>query len=188
MTHQLEKIMEKLATCVTMELEKGIEKVDTKELGEVVDMIKDMAEAIHFMGISEAMKEYGEEEEESNMYYGGRGRRRAKRDSKGRYTRGYEEFIDERDMDLEMNKMYYSGGGSRNYGGSSGGSRNYGGSNGSRNYGGSRGFSEGNESEGGELENYMKELGGDIAELIGKASPNEKAMAKSKLMEMANKM
>lgn len=186
MTHQLEKIMEKLTMCVTMELEKGIDKVDTKELGEVIDMIKDISKAIHYMGISEAMKEYSEEEE---MYYGGRGRKRAKRDSMGRYAKGYEEAFEERDMDMDMNKMYYSGGGSRNYGGSSGGSRNYGGSSGgSRNYGGSRGFSESGESEGGELETYMKELGGDIAELIGKASPNEKAMAKSKLMEMANKM
>lgn len=46
------------------EFEKGIENVDTSEMGEVVDMIKDLAEAEYRSIISKAMKKADEEEEE----------------------------------------------------------------------------------------------------------------------------
>lgn len=52
--------MHKMQECLTEkavnELEKGIENVDTSEMGQVVDMIKDLAEAEYHSIISKAMK------------------------------------------------------------------------------------------------------------------------------------
>ena len=60
--------MHKMQECLTekavSEFEKGIENVDTSEMGEVVDMIKDLAEAEYHSIISKAMKKADEEEEE----------------------------------------------------------------------------------------------------------------------------
>ena len=42
---------------------------DTKELGQVIDMIKDLEEAIYYCSITEAMKESKEKEKYSQMYY-----------------------------------------------------------------------------------------------------------------------
>lgn len=62
--------MHKMQECLTekavSEFEKGIENVDTSEMGEVVDMIKDLAEAEYHSIISKAMKKADEEEEEYN--------------------------------------------------------------------------------------------------------------------------
>jgi hypothetical protein len=55
MKHKLIEIAEK-------EIDENLENVDAKELGEVIDMIKDLAEAIYYCTVTEAMesKEYGE--------------------------------------------------------------------------------------------------------------------------------
>lgn len=80
---------EKLTKCAEMEFEKGIENVDTKEMGEVVDIIKDLCEAEYYAKISKAMDEaeYGEEYDEYGPMEDGRrgyrGQPRSK--SSGRY-------------------------------------------------------------------------------------------------------
>lgn len=86
----IEEICEMLTTCTKAELSKGSENADTKEVGEVVDMIKDLCEAKHFVVdamykivIATAMEEnadtYGEEwDEEGLKHY-------RRRDSKGRF-------------------------------------------------------------------------------------------------------
>ena len=60
--------MHKMQECLTEkavnELEKGVENVDTSEMGQLVDMIKDLAEAEYHSIISKAMKKDDEEEEE----------------------------------------------------------------------------------------------------------------------------
>lgn len=50
-------IIEKLAETTKVELDKGIENVDTKEMGEIADIIKDFAEAEYYAKISKAMDE-----------------------------------------------------------------------------------------------------------------------------------
>ena len=40
----------------------NLASTDTKELGEVIDMIKDLEEAIYYCSITESMKEHKEEE------------------------------------------------------------------------------------------------------------------------------
>lgn len=223
--HKIKELCDKIEEAIKHEFDKGIQNVDTKEMGEVVDIYKDLIgakkdyyEAEYYKQIVEAMEEYSEDDEEDGkMYYGGRGRRRASRDSRGRYTsrRGYDEMFPAyddhswtRDMDRDHGKMYYSGQGSQggsmggSQGGSQGGRMNYGGESGgqsnsqktSRSEDARRGYMESKsmnkpESETKkELEDYMRELGGDMAELISKATPTEKATAKAKMQEIINKM
>lgn len=145
-------IIEKLAEITKVELDKGIENVDTKEMGEVADIIKDLAEAEYYAKISKAMDEaeYGEDYDYMGAYdeHERKGYRGQRRDSRGRYMsrRGYEsrmmpemdyeEMERNRDFDRSSGKMYYSSG---NMGGSSSSGMSSG-SMGSQ--GGSRGYSE----------------------------------------------
>lgn len=61
---RIHKMQECLTEKAVNELEKGVENVDTSEMGQVVDMIKDLAEAEYHSIISKAMKKADEEEEE----------------------------------------------------------------------------------------------------------------------------
>lgn len=240
---RMHDMIETLTECAKYEFDKGVENIDTKEMGEVIDMIKDLAKAEYYRKISIAMdeSEYGEDYDYMGAYeHERKGYRGQPRDSRGRYMsrrgrRGYEEpmyytmtpemyhmYPAEyyRDMDREMGKMYYTSGGSM--GSSSSGM------NSSSSTGGSRGYSE---NDGGQyssrmqregmnesrydrarrgyeetksmhntgsaedkkkamesLENYMKELGEDMSELIGKMDANEKSMLRAKLQTLAQKV
>lgn len=155
----IHEMMEKLALCAHCEFEKGLENVDTEEMGKVVDILKDLAKTEYYAKISKAMdeSEYGEDYDvegpiEERRYYRGQ-----PRDSRGRYMsrrgrRGYvepnyhmtPEMYKEhdpeywRDMDRHEGRMYYGGdGGNRGTGNSSG--MNTGMSGATRNYGGDNG-------------------------------------------------
>ena len=127
----IKKMCEPLEEAVKHELSKGIENVDAKELGEVVDMIKDLYEAkeklvkaFYYKQIMEAMEEHDFEDEEEIMDEGRKGYRGQPRSkTSGRYMRrgdgrrsysdrmGYDEMMMPeymRDMDVEQGKMYYS--------------------------------------------------------------------------------
>lgn len=54
-TEALKMMKEQLMSCVQGQLG-DISKVDAKELGEAVDMIKDLAEAIYYCTITESME------------------------------------------------------------------------------------------------------------------------------------
>ena len=151
--HELAK---KIADCIKTKVEaKGIDNIeghDLEELGEWVDIIKDIACYDKDMRIIEAM-DNSEDSEESMRYiemyedYPERkGYRGQRRDSRGRYMsrRSYTEPMiihdDMREMDYMDGRMYYggsTGGSTSNTGGSSSGM-----SIGSSNTG-SRGYSEG---------------------------------------------
>lgn len=80
----------------------NLQNVDAKELGEVIDMIKDLEEAIYYKTITEAMEESSKD--------------------KHRETHYYHAPILERDIDRSYGKMYYpmdtyamSNGNSRGY-------------------------------------------------------------------------
>lgn len=159
----IKKMCEKLMDSINHELDKGIENVDTKELGEAIDMIKDlyeakkeMYEACYYKQVMEAMEEHDFENEEEIMEEGRKGYRGRSRDSMGRFTsrgrgrRGYEmpmmmydEDWDEmermRDMDRNSGRMGYSSGGS-SMGGLSSSGMNSGSTSSS---GGNRGYSDG---------------------------------------------
>lgn len=63
---RIHQMLECLTAKAASELENGIENIDTKEFGEVVDMIKDLNEAEYKAVIVKSMKKADEEEEEYN--------------------------------------------------------------------------------------------------------------------------
>lgn len=127
----IKKMCEKLMDSINHELDKGVENINTEELGEAIDMIKDlyeakkeMYEACYYKQIMEAMEEHDFEDAEEIMDEGRRGYRGQSRDSMGRYVsrrRGYEDPMRmaeyERDMDVNMGRMYYTEGRSSQRGG-----------------------------------------------------------------------
>ena len=95
-------MIEKIAECAETEFNKGIENVDPVEMGQVTDMLKDLAEAMYYRTLTKAMDE-SETDEIMEMFdrYGDGGRRfydnyryaNGRFAPKGRGTRrGYEEM------------------------------------------------------------------------------------------------
>lgn len=122
-------MLEKVAERAKCELDKGIENIDTKEFGEVADIIKDLSTALYYRTITIAMDdaEYGEDYDWKGAYgeHERKGYRGQPRDSRGRYMSrmgrkmGYEEpmmpdyDMEEmehmRDMDKDtLHRMYYT--------------------------------------------------------------------------------
>lgn len=207
---QLKMMKEQLMAQVQAQMS-DLKCVDTHELGEVIDMIKDLAQTMYYCEIQEQMKKAAEKEEEqpsSNNYY---------------YTeRYYPSPSYYRDMERRYGKMYYPEGGDEPYyysqsgGGNSGG--NSGGSSSSNSGGSGNYYTERDyplylhdEREGRspmkrkmymeakdtnqdtsksmkELESYMQELTSDMMELLGKASPEEKAMVQKRVNTLAAKI
>lgn len=186
--------------------------VDTKELGEVIDMIKDLEETMYYCTIVEAMEEK-EEKQDYNHYA---------------YYTGYPYYMD-RDMDRHQGKMYYPMDYNRLYYPESGErgpndhlrmytNGNGNGSNNSSNGGSNTQYSEREmpidfrDSREGrspssrkmymeskelhhdkaqkmkELEKYMQELTLDIAEMIEDSSPEEKQLLHKKISALASKI
>ena len=52
---RLHRIKNRLIDCVESQVENNLECVDTKELGEAIDMIKDISKAMYYFTITEAM-------------------------------------------------------------------------------------------------------------------------------------
>ena len=147
-TKAIKKMCEQLSESIEHEFSKGVEHIETEEMKEAIDMLKDlfeikksMMEACYYKKIIEAMEESEYDEDydwQGRMYYRGQSR-----DSIGRYTgrggrrRGYEDMmmpmdyredllypIDHpygRGMEPDMGVMYYDDG--RSSGGYRSGSR-----------------------------------------------------------------
>lgn len=167
----IHSMVEKLSECAKVELDKGIEKIDTEEMSKVAEIIKELAEAEYYASVTKAMEEHDFEDEDEIEEEGRRGYRgqpRSKtsgrfmsrgdgrRSNRGRSSRrGYEDMMmyddmdyDEmermRDMDrMSYGRMGYSGSGSS--GGSSSGMSSGGSSSGGMSGGsmGSQGGSRG---------------------------------------------
>lgn len=167
----------------------NLKEVDTKELGEAIDMIKDLAEASYYCTIEEAMNKADEEKGSSNNYY---------------YTEKYYPY---RDMDRQYGRMYYGDG--RQPSSSSGQSNDGGGRNyyterdyplylhddregrspmRRRMYMESKDTHQDSSKTMKELETYMQELTQDMMEMIEKASPEEKAIIQKKVNTLAAKV
>lgn len=128
-TEELKKMKDQLVTCVQGQLG-DIAKADAHELGEAVDMIKDLAEAIYYCTITQSMEKAEEEKpsEVNNINY---------------YTTPvYQKMSPEywppdpyKDTDRDRGYMYYPGGGNGGNGNGSRGGSNGGNSDGSGNSG-----------------------------------------------------
>lgn len=208
MEKRLNHLKEKLVVAVEGQLA-NINTADTKELGEAIDMIKDLEEAIYYCTITKSMEEASEKEKGKNHetvhYYS----------EKYIPMEPYTPPMYYRDMDRPIGRMYYDGGGSNSgsSNGSSGGDR-----------GGTRGYQERyrvpidmmmpmerDERDGRsperrrsymegqsmkkdkvhqmqELNKYMQELATDMTEMIENASPEEKQLLHQKVVELAAKI
>ena len=168
--------------------------VNTHELGEAIDMIKDMSEAIYYCTIAESMDKVEEQEKMrtvSNVNY---------------YTT--QMYPDHRDMERTGGYMYYPGGsGSNTMNGTSSSNSSTSNSGNGRSYYTQmrdprqgraayrrRLYMEGKQqhkdakSQLHELETYLQELSTDITEMVENASPEEKTTLKQKMKTLADKI
>lgn len=211
----LKKMKECLIGVAEGQVYGNLDKVNAQELGEVMDMIKDLSEAVYYCTITESMEKQAYEEEYEPMYY----------------DPMHNPYYEDRYMPM----MYAQGAN-----GMSGGGRSSGG-NGARG-GGSRGYSNGmirryddgqtsysmyndpyahkdmmhpahmmrdpREGRSGErrkmymegrgykdkakqmqeLEQYMQELASDMTEMIQDASPEEKQLLQNRIATLAAKV
>ena len=191
-TEALKTMKEQLMSCVQGQLG-DISKVDAHELGEAVDMIKDLAEAIYYCTITESMEKSSEDKGETNINY----YTTPTTYNRMMYTDPY------RDMERDSGYMYYTTGGRGQNGGGNRGGMNYytempndiwrdpreGRSPMRR-----RMYMEGKEmhndpnSQLRELEAYLQELSTDITEMIKDASPEERATLHQKMTTLASKI
>lgn len=65
---RMHEMIEQLTSCAETEFSKGLDCVDTDEMGKVIDMIKDLASAEYHARISKAMEKAEEEENEEDKY------------------------------------------------------------------------------------------------------------------------
>lgn len=201
---QLKTIKEQLIAQIQSQMG-DLKCVDAKELGEVVDMVKDLSEAIYYCEVYEQMKTADESRVNNNYYY----------------TEKY--YDPHRDMDRMEGRMYYSspssnagsGTGSSISGNNSGSSASASQSMGqsSRSYYTERDYPVHirDEREGRsplkrkmymeskttgmdssksmkELEDYMQELTSDMMDMLSKATPEEKTMVQKKINTLAAKV
>lgn len=163
---RLKQIKEKLMGCVEGQLYGNLEMVDTKELGEVIDMIKDLAETAYYCSITEAMEGKERQKQKEPRYYG-----------EYSYPIYYDDYYEPRyrapmgqsnmaPRDVKegrsgvYRKMYMDG--------------KY------------HGHDKTKQMQ--ELETYMQELAADMTEMIQDASPEEKTMMQQKLTALSQKI
>lgn len=183
---RLKQMKDSLISIVQSQMSGHLDQVDTEELGEAIDMIKDLEEAIYYCTITKAMTE------KEHYYY----TERVHPDYIPKYYPYY------RDMDRNTGKMYYddtlnsSTSESKKYDeiitsypstmmrdareGRSGRSR--------KSYMESKEMHQSKEMQMKELEKYMQELTHDITEMVSDASPEEKAMLQQKISILASKI
>lgn len=176
---QLKHMKETLISCVQSQMS-HLDTVDTEELGDVIDMIKDLEEAIYYCTITKAME--GKEKEGGNQYH-----------------HYYTEY---RDIDRPEGRMYYPESGNEGNMSSGNNARSYM----EWNYPMERDRREGRSpmsrktymeakemhqpktTQMKELEKYLQELSSDIVEMIQDASPEEKSFLEKKISALAVKI
>lgn len=144
-TEEMKTIQTQLMSCVQGQMG-DLKNVDAKQLGQVIDMVKDLSEAIYYCTITESMEKAEKQEKETvnNINYY----------TTPVYNTGGKMYPDYyRDMEREKGymyypiPMYYNGGnsaGTGGNGGNSGGSSNSGNNSGGNDArgGGTRGYDE----------------------------------------------
>ena len=199
MHNRLEHMKETLMCAVEMQL-CDLGEVDTKELGEAIDMIKDLEEAIYYCTVTEAMKGNGSEME-FEMKKGGH-HREENGDSRmyyddSRYPMMYADEGRRRRADgtLYNDQTYMDSGSGNNTSYMDHGNgtvhrderegRSY---NSRRMYMEAKDMKRDKATQLRELEKYMQELSQDITEMIADASPEEKQYLEKKITALASKI
>ncbi len=180
---QYELMKTTLMSCVQSQMA-NLKDVDAKELGEAIDMLKDLEEAMYYCTITEAMQKKEEEPEIKEYHY---------------YT---QPRYEERDMDREWGRMYYGGRSNNSTSSSGNGSHRSGNEPDSMMYDPKEGrshqtrktYMESKEmhkdkaSQLKELEKYMQELTQDMVEMIEDASPEERQYLEKRVSALASKI
>lgn len=198
---RMHEMIEKLSECAEHEFAKGIDNVNPQEMGEVTDMMKDLAEAMYYRTLTKAMEETDVEETLAMMERFGDGRRfyddyryktsgRYAPKGKGTYVgrRGYDEppywhreQEHERDMDMDAGRMYFTEPMESDY------------DKAKRMYTETKSIHNTNSTEDKEhkmkaLEKYMQELGIDISDMLNGMTEEEKDMMRTKLSTLVSKI
>lgn len=191
MEKRIKHMLETLTSCVENQLT-HLEATDTKELGEAIDMIKDLEEAMYYCTVTKAMTEQSEHEKH------------------------YSQPMYMRDIDRDYGRMYYEENVNRGQTQHDDSSRNHSsngnqGNNNSTNQYMENGSGSGNQYDGRssrsrrmymeskmqhsdktiqmkELENYMQELTQDIVEMVEGSSQEEKQYLSKRVAALANKI
>lgn len=169
---QIKNIKEQLISVVQSQMG-DLSRVDTRELGETIDMIKDLAEATYYCTITEAMEDGSQKNNKAQNYYpemmpyyteGNMGGRRMYGGNQGpvyysdwtsanttdpregRSPRMRRMYMESKDMHADPTKKMH------------------------------------------DLEMYMQELTSDITDMIYDATPEEKTLLKQKISTLANKI
>lgn len=170
---RLKTMKECLIGCVMNQMG-DLKNTDTKELGEAIDMIKDLEEAIYYCTITKAMeggngekkwdKQHEEPHEEHRMYYPEDKEWRRQMPMKEKYREQEYPMVDMRDP--REGRSYMS----------------------RRMYMESKEMGRDKLSNIQDLEHYMSELSEDIVEMIENSSPEEKQLLQKKLNMLAQKV
>lgn len=212
MSEQLDAMKSSLMSVAQAQMG-DLEHVCAEELGEVIDMIKDIEEAKYYCAITKAMEDRDKNEKteekintalllekmknpsipENMNYYGGPHVRYPDRrfDEYGRMYYSNTSYYDD-------GQMYYDGRDMRRGGSSNDGERSFSrmssimrDSREGRSWDGRRGYMESKENHMTDavkmerLNEYMKELGEDITEMIKDSTPQEKSALRDKLTNLA---
>ena len=169
---KLKNIQETLATVAEEQLV-HLECVDAKELGEVIDIIKDIEETIYYCTVTKAMKEGVESHEPEVMYYGG-------------YRKEHPSWREKevKDKTWDNNTIYME----KEYPHAFEDPRE------GKSYRSRRMYMESKESKQDktiqmrELEKYLQELAQDITEMIEDASAEERQYLSKKISSLATKV
>lgn len=207
---RMHDMIEKLSECAKCEIDKGIENIDSCEMGQVTDMMKDLAEAMYYRTLMKAMEESSADETMEMFERFGDGRRfydnyrysNGRFAPKGRGTRrGYDEppyfhmtpemyrgMEHDRNIDRNYGRMYYTEPATSSMNMTESGYDKA-----KRHYTETKEMHKANTAEDKEhkmksLENYMKELSSDITELLADMTAEERTMLKSKLSTLVSKM
>ena len=200
MSHDKLKWMKDSLICVIENQLCNLEEVDTKELGEAVDMIKDLEEAIYYSTVTEAMTNPHKEKEwemkksehhqangEQRMYY------------------SIPNYAEDGRMRRADGTFYADEGSSHTWGEGSQGTHSSSGRNyydwpmmrderEGRSYNSRKMYMEARDMKKDksvqlrELEKYMQELSQDITEMIQDASSEEKQYLEKKITALASKI
>ena len=186
MSHEKLKWMKDCLLCTVENQLCHLDEVDTEELGDAIDMIKDLEEAIYYCTVTEAMNKQGKEMHMEMK----KGNHQGPEDDRMYYS-GYPMYYAD-------NGHANSGNGTSNTNSSNG--RNYydepmwrddysGRSPMSRKmYMEAKHMNKDKATQLRELEKYMQELSQDITEMIADASPEEKQYLEKKISALASKI
>lgn len=163
------KTMKQNLTSLVQSQMGNLDQVNTHELGEAIDMIKDLSEAIYYCTITEAMEKSSENNNMRSSYYYSESSSGSNSNgmSSGGNTSYYHEqywpqsFRDEREGRSPMQRRMYME---------------------------SKEMKRGRDVEMKELENYLQDLTSDITDMIRDASMEEKQLLQKKIMGIASKI